>query len=250
MHPLLKALSPVLALVALCALGVFISCGNGNQAQVRFVHGVADTTTLDIEFNGTVDFRGVGFHEVQPTSGYTAVPAGSDTVEALATGTTTEAFTVSNVNVTAGTQYTMIASGPNASAVTINSYADDNNAPADSFVNFRVINAAPQGPSSVFVYIDANPVVGNGCTTSSGDYVVNNLAPNQASSYVTVPYLPNGYSIYVCNSAGGDPLAGDSGYSVTAGSSTEGSVRTIIFMDNSSGTYMSLPQPLVLDDLN
>ncbi len=245
MPRLLKVLYPVLALVALCALGVFISCGNGSQAQVRFFHAIANTTTLDIEFNGTVDIRGVGFGSVGPGSGYATVPAGSLTVEGLATGTTTEAFTVSNVNITAGTEYTMVASGPNTSDVNINSFADNNTEPADGTINFRIIEAAPQGPDSVYVYIVPNPVVGNGCASS---YVASGLTVNSASSYIPAPYNSNGgYWIYVCNSAGGNPLI--AGVDIgNIGNSSEGSIRTIVLYDNSQGT--ALGGIKVLDDLN
>ncbi len=232
-------------MLALTALGfLFTSCTTGNSASARFVHAIANTGELDIEINGTKSFPGVVFDE--PSSGYIGVPAGSDTIEGFQAGTTTQVFDVSNVSVNAGSQYTLIAAGPTTNDVTILNPVDINTEPADGTVNFRVINASFDGPSAVYVYIVLNPVSGNGC---QGTATVSGLAYQQVSGYVPLQYNPSGgYTVYVCNAENGNPIfSGDDIGSV--GGSSEGSIRTLILTDNSSGTGMS-STPVVLNDLN
>jgi len=101
MRRLLKALPLALPLMlALVAVGLFLtSCNSGSQAQARFIDALAAfDTQIDVYFNGTVNsgtitgtkyFSSVIFPDVRPSSGYTAVPAGSDTIQAFQAGSTT-----------------------------------------------------------------------------------------------------------------------------------------------------------------
>jgi hypothetical protein len=255
MRRFLKVLPLTLALVlALAGMGlVLTSCNNGSQAQIRFVHAIYDAGALDIEFNGAKDITDVAFFNYQPTSGYRPVPAGSDTVEGFATGTTTEAFETDNVSLSAGSEYTVVATGNiagggNGNVVILNP-SDDNTEPANGTVNIRIIYAAPQGPGTVYAYIIQNPPVGQACQGAAAA----TLTYPGISIYIPEPYNTNGegYTVYLCNAPDGNPLENDSqGYSFTAGSISAGSIRTLIFTDNSGGTYVNLPQPIILNDLN
>ena len=114
MSRLSKALSLALALAA---LGMFAaSCGSSGPAQVRFVHAIQDASPLDIDFTGTnvnstQEFNGIAFLGVQPNQpGYTSVPSGSDTIQGLLTGKTTQVFSAT-ATLSAAAQYTLVATG-------------------------------------------------------------------------------------------------------------------------------------------
>jgi Domain of unknown function (DUF4397) len=243
----LKALPLALPLtLALAALGFLVACGSGNSVQVRFVHAIQDSGQLDIDFNGTKEYTDIAFTAVQPSSGYSAVPAGNDTIQGFATGTTTLAFTNSNVNLNAGTEYTVVATGfiTSTSDVVILSPADTNTEPANGTVNFRVIDASPSGPGSLDIYILPNPVVGGIVPPAT----ISGLAYQQTSTYVPLPYNSNGqgYTIYVCTSGSTNPIFSQP---LTVGSSSEGSIRTLILTDQANDDALR-DLFTVLNDLN
>jgi len=251
MRRFLKVLPLTLALVlALAGMGlVLTSCNNNSQAQIRFVHAIWDAGALDIEFNGAKDITDVAFLGVQPTSGYRPVPAGSDTVEGFATGTTTEAFEADNVSLSAGSEYTVVATGNiagggNGNVVILNP-SDDNTEPANNMVSFRFIHASPDGPGTVYIYVVRNPVIGNGC---GGTVTVSSLTYQSTSTYVPITYNADGYTLFVCNAEGGNPIFSGFGLG-TIGGPNEGSIRTVVLTDNSGGTGMD-SSPIVLNDLN
>jgi len=248
MRRFLKTLPLSLALVlALAGLGlVLTSCNNGSQAQIRFVHAIYDAGQLDIEFNGAKEITDITFGTVQPTSGYRPVPSGSITVEGLQTGTTVEAFSTPNVNLSSGSEYTVVATG-NIGAVgnaVILADADDNAEPANGTINFRVINAAPNSPAAVDIFLVQTPLQGSAC---NGTPTVSSLAYQQASGYVNLPYNSNGegYTMYVC--VGGSLQF--SGFPISVGSLSVGSIRTLILTNEANVQAMD-SQPIVLNDLN
>jgi hypothetical protein len=251
MHRLLKALPPVLSVVALCVLGFFItSCGSGNQAQIRFVNAISDAGQLDIDFNSNKYFTDIAFPDFQPSSGYTAVPAGSDTIEGFATGTTTEAFENSNVNLNAGTEYTVVATGfvTSTSSVVIMNPADTNTEPANGTVNFRLIDASPsEGAVDIYIYPQ---LPGGGTEPITPPATIPSLNYQSTSSYVPLPYNSTGggvYIMYVCTAGSTTPIFSDNLGSI--GSASEGSIRTIVLIDNTQGTGIA-SNPIILDDLN
>ena len=110
MSRLLKVL--ILAAAILTLSVMLVSCSNSaNLAQARFVNAISDASALDIEFNGTKEFSDVAFFGYLPASGYTGVPSGSDTIKGFAAGSTTNQAFSDNVTLTAGTQYTLVATG-------------------------------------------------------------------------------------------------------------------------------------------
>ncbi len=77
---------------------------------------------------------------------------------------------------------------------------------------------------------------------------VDGLTYQTTSTYEPITYNAGGYTLYVCNAVGGNPIF--SGVSLgTIGGPNEGSIRTVILTDNSGGTGMD-SQPIVLNDLN
>ncbi|MFZ0799925.1 MAG: DUF4397 domain-containing protein [Terriglobales bacterium] len=249
MSRLLKALPLTLALAALSIFAA--SCNSSNPAQARFVNAVPDTdqygTAVDIEFNGTKDFTDVGFFAHLPASGYTSVPSGNNTIEGFETSTTSEIFS-SNVFLNPGSQYTMVATGPgtNINKIALISAVENNTAPAPGKVEFRVINASPSGPSGVDIYIV--PVGGSVAPPAT----IANLAYTSTSSYVTLPYNSNivdgaNYTMFVTATGTTTPILITQ--SLSAGTSSEGAIRTLVLTDQQNMDQLN-PLAIVLNDFN
>lgn len=243
MSRLLKTLPLTLALAALSIFTA--SCGSSTSpAQVRFVHAIPDAGSLDINVLGTnktdatpqfADMSFLGVLPLQP--GYTSVPSGSDTVKALAVGTTTQVFSDS-VNWGVGAHYTAVATGfsntgiVKGSNVVLLSIPDNIPTPPTGDVEFRVIHASPSGPAAVDVYIELNPNTGPGLPIT-----IQGLAYTQASKYVTFVVNPNnvtpppGFTVYVTATGTMSPVLA----SGPLNPATAGGVRTLVLTDVQNG---------------
>jgi hypothetical protein len=251
MSRLLKALLLTLTVVAVGLIAA--SCGSTNPTEARFVNAIPDTaqygTGLDIEFNTIKVFTNVVFFGYFPVSDYTKVPSGSNTVEGLETGTTNEIFGI-DITLNVASQYTMVATGSatNTSKVALISALDNNNPPAAGKVEFRAINASPSGPAGVDIYIV--PAGSSGPLTPPA--TIANLGYRSTSEYVTVAYNPsiNGapnYTMYVTATGTTTPILITQ--SLSAGSSSQGSIRTLVLTDQQNINQLN-PLAIVLDDLN
>jgi hypothetical protein len=245
---MLRLLKAVLLTVGIAALSMItVSCNNSGQAQVRFVHAIEDASALDIEVNGTKDFTKVAFGNLQPLTGYTAVQTGIDTVVGLLTGTSTVAFSTTNVKLVAGTEYTVVATGFDTgfegSNVVILNPSDDNTEPANGTIKFRVINASPSAPEPLDIYIQ--PAQVEGLTPPA---TISGLAYQETSTYVPEAYNTSGagYTVYVCPAGTTDQLFRQT---FVVGGPNEGSIRTLILTDQ-QGVQELNPQFIELDDLN
>ncbi|MGD0470113.1 MAG: DUF4397 domain-containing protein [Terriglobales bacterium] len=255
MSRLLKALPLALAIVAVAALSIIAASCNSGNTQARFVNAISDADALDFYFNGT---KISSFSDLQPntvsSSSYTGVPAGSVQIQGFQTGTTNSAFPVDVVSLNSGSYYTLVAAGLSKGTVNILNLLDNNTAPANSFVNFRVINASTYGPTgsggAVDVYIlpEPNPCSPGiaGCTAT-----IPNVASQTTSGYKMLPYNSegNGWLLVVTEAPGSSiqwinqPLNG-------VGSATEGAICTLVLYDQAGGTHMSTTQTSKLNDLN
>jgi hypothetical protein len=246
--------------LALVALSIFTaSCNSSGSTQVRFVNAIQDTAqygaVLDFEFNGTKSFSDIAFLGYLPISGYTSVPAGSDSIEGIESGTTTQVFRADvTLNPGSQSQYTLVATGfaTNASEVSIISATDNNTVPATGKVEFRVINASPSGPagdgSAVDIYIV--PIGSSGSIAPPA--TITNLAYRSVSSYVTLPYNSNvvdgaNYTMFVTVTGTTAPIFLTQ--SLSAGSSSEGSIRTLVLTDQQNIDLLN-PLAIVLNDFN
>jgi len=265
----LKALPLALAIVVLIVFATFAASCGSNNSQARFVNAIGDdTVSLDIEFNGT---KVTGFGGIPPFhasgSNYVSIPAGSDQIQGLASGTATTSFgpLTSPVSLNSGSQYTVVAAGKLPPSTTlIVAPVDTNTEPALGTVNFRVIDASAAGVGAVDVYIIPNSApqtpnctFGTNCSTTPT--IPNVSSPLSSttpySGYINVPYnsLTYGYTMYVTEAGSPDPLPGWSGgYQISqVGSVSVGSVRTIVLVDNPGGNSgMSEADTIVLTDLN
>jgi hypothetical protein len=247
MFRLLKVLPLTLALASVSLF--FTACGS-NNVEARFINAIPDSTNaLDIDVGGVKEFSTVQFGTVSPGSNYTGVPSGNVAVEGFQTGTTTQAFPSQTINLNSGSEYTLVAVGFLSGTVNILNPIDNNTEPADSTVNFRVIEASPSGPPSVDIYFIANPVTCSLGATGCGP-AITALAYQSTSTYVNLNFNSNGqgYQMFVTPHGSLTPLF-SGGQAIVAGGTTLGSIRTIVLTDESGGGAMS-NTALVLHDLN
>jgi hypothetical protein len=245
MFRLLKTLLLAAGIAALSMITV--SCNSNGQAGVRFIQAIPDASALNIEVNGTSYFTNVAFSNLQPLTGYTAVPAGVDTVEGVLTSNSTEAFSTSGIKLLGGTDYTVVATGFVAGStnnVIILNPSDDNREPANGTIKFRVINASPSAPGALDIYIQQSQV--QGLTPPA---TIGGLAYQETSKYLPEPYNANGggsYTVYVCPAGSTTPIFQQT---FVVGGSNEGSIRTLILTDQQGVAELN-PQFIELDDLN
>lgn len=248
-----KALPLTLALAAWSI--VIGSCGSSSSnipAQVRFVNAIPDTAqygpALDISVAGTKEFTNVPFPGFQPSSGYTKIVSGGSALQATQTGTTTPVF-IADISLNASTQYTMVATGfATGGKVVLISAIDNNLPPPNGQENFRVINASPSGPAGVDVYII--PV--GSSTSITPPATLSNVAYRSASPYASVAYNPNfvqgfNYTMIVTPTGFTSPILFSQ--TLSAGSSSAGSIRTLVLTDQQNINLLN-PIALVLNDLN
>jgi hypothetical protein len=246
---LLKALPLALAIAALSIVAT--SCSS-NGTHARLVNAIQNTSqygggALDVEVNGVQQFTDVTFGT--PASAYKSLSSGNVTFEGFEyPGVTTPVFTDSTT-LNGGTNYTLVATGfaggTNGSNVFFLSFSDDNTAPNNGYVNFRVINASPNSPSGVDIWIESAPV---NTTPPPPAPMIQNLAYQSASGYITVPYNPSGggFQLFVNTHNGGQIF----NYNVaTNGGLTSASICTLVLEDNANGSSMSF-HPVLLNDLN
>jgi hypothetical protein len=261
----LKALPLTLAIAVLIVFAAFAASCGSNNSQARFVNAISDNTqSLDIEFNGTKEFGGVGPFTASGST-YVSIPTGSDKIQGFASGTTTNpAFSVTSpISFKSGSQYTVVATGFLAGTVNIVAPVDNNTAPAVGVVNFRVIDASPAGVGAVDVYIIPNINTGTpSCTLGSNcpaPAISNVSSPLSSttpySGYVAVNYNSLGsfgYTMYVTPTGQTTPVQGwAGGYQIPEiGSVSVGSIRTIVLLDNPPGNNGMSSTPILLADLN
>jgi Domain of unknown function (DUF4397) len=264
MFRLLKALPLTLTLAALIVFATFAaSCGSSNS-QARFVNAISDdTVSLDIDFNGTKAFGGIGPFTASG-SNYVSIPTGSDKIQGFSSGTTTSSFgpLISPTSFNSGSQYTVVAWGILAGTVNIVAPVDNNTAPAVGTVNFRVIDASPAVAGAVDVYIIPNVNTNTpSCTLNvncPAPAISNVSSPLSSttpySGYVSVNYNSlgsYGYTMYVTPTGSKIPVQNwTGGYTIPEiGSVSVGSVRTLVLVDNPGAQTMS-STPILLSDLN
>ncbi|MGA2979723.1 MAG: DUF4397 domain-containing protein [Terriglobales bacterium] len=249
MSRLLKALPLALSIAALIVFAAFAASCGSSSAQARFVNAISQAGSLDIDINGTKQFSSVGVNAASAST-YIGVPSGSDTIEGFQAGGTTVAFASQTVSLNSGSSYTLVATGflNGSIAPTVLNPVDNNTEPPNGSVSFRVIHASPDGQTPVDVYILPYPVT---CDLGAGQCsaAVTSLAYQSVSTYATQNYNSGGggFQMFVTVHGSTTPLFNFGPFSV--GSSSVGSIRTIVLTDNSSGNGFS-DSPIVLDDLN
>lgn len=248
----LKVLPLTLTLGAFSFLS--LSCTSSHSSQVRVLNAIPDGQEVDVEVNGTKEFSELSFGNIQPSQpGYTNVPSGSDTFQAVLTGTTTTAPPDSTLTLSGSTQYLVILTGFNndtqgTDAPAAVPFTDNNTAPTSGNLEFRIINASPSSPQGgVDIYIEPNPF--NGDLTGLNPQI-SALGYPQASSYqsVTVNSQGSGFAVLV-TAAGNKTALINQTYNPTNSGTTGETITTIVLVDVTGGGQMS-EVPIELSDLN
>jgi hypothetical protein len=238
-----QALPLALALASLCTFAA--SCGSTSQSQVRLVHAISDGPALDVDINTTKVFSNIAFTGIQPAPpAYNKVNAGSVTLEAVNTGTSTAVIANTNASLSGSSQYTVVMAGflngQGATAPTFYLITDNNAAPTSGNVAFRIINASSNSPVGGFdVYI-----VPPGTNITGLTPQVSGLTLGQGSTYTSLNFDANGYQVIAT------PHGNQGGSDVNQIYPTPtGSIRTLVIVDNQGGGGIS-QFPLELNDLN
>jgi hypothetical protein len=246
MPRLWKALCLALSMVALALFA--ISCGSGGTSY-RIINAIANynyqaTGGFDITMNGSLEFTGVGFTNINPPGkdAYQSVASGSDALNIFAKGDSINGTPViqSALNLSGRTQYTVLMMGDNRTNPYVAQPFTDNNAvPTTGDIEFRVIDAASNlGTQQLDVYI-----VGSVSLVTSGGATANaTIVYGQASPYIPVPA---GTWFFVLTTHGGrTPFIGPTSYTF----STPLSIHTIVLLDGQGG--FGVGTPFLYNDLN
>lgn len=224
----------VLLLAALVAAAAVVgSCGS-DHAQLRFVHASPDTVPLDILVDGKTITANLGFGSTFPASGYQSVNAGTRRVQERDTGTTDDEIN-STISFGSGKNYTLIASGLNASIAAV-LLTDDSSAPASGKVKVRVAHLAPDLTDRLDFYVVPAGTVITGTTAT-----VPGLSYTQASSYQTLD--AGNIELIVTETTDQAPIL-DVTFALAAGQN-----RTFLLLDNGVANG-SVPSFVTLADLN
>ncbi len=169
--------------------------------------------------------------------------SGSTTVEAFISGQTSNPVVQGTGSLNGGSQYTILLNGFKAQNQPIAFIPDVNTTPTAGNVEFRIINGSPSSPEAgVDVYIVApGTQLGSGVAPQ-----ISGLGFAQSSSYITMPYAAGGYTLIVTPNGNQTPYINST---YTFGSSSGGSIRTFVVVDNVNGGSVA-DFPLELDDLN
>ncbi len=231
-----------LALVVLCVLAT--SCGSKpSTAQYRVVQTIPDAPdNLDISLNGKPVSTNVGFGATLPASGYKSGPVGSDPIEVFLTGTTTAVINSTALNLSSGSQSTILLTGLYA-APTVIPLPDNNTAPLSGQAEVRIIDASPSAPPSADIYI-----VAPGTDISHVEPIIPSLLFAQASVYVSLP-APQSPSVaqimMIVTASGSKTQLINQSYLLS-----QGQIRTLVLVDVSPGGGALSFFPLELNDLN
>jgi hypothetical protein len=242
MFRLLKALPLMLAFAALSIFAT--SCGSTSQSQARVVHAISDGPALDINVNTTKVFTNIAFGGVQPTPpAYTKVASGSDTLQAVDTGTTTVVIANTNASLSGSSHYTLLLTGflngIGANAPTFNLITDNNTAPTAGNVEVRIIDGSANTPQGGFDVYIVPPGTNIGGVTPQ----VSGLLVGQASSYQSLNISGNVYEVVVTPHGNQTPDINQNYTIVT------GAIRTFVIVDTQGGGGINA-FPIELNDLN
>ena len=254
-NAMFRWLKPLPLTVAIAAFSIItVGCAT-NPAKGRFLNALQNTNayggvgaTIDVKINQTKIFSSLGF--ASPSSTYTTIATGNDTFEGFESpADTTPVFNNLTANLTGGDQYTLIAAGlagGSGSLAPVLIYQHDNNdVPPAHTAEFRVINASPDSPPSVDVWIIPEPTTGpeGTCSQFPTDCLVSGLAYTDISPYVKLTAISGGtFGFFVTFHNSTSLIA----RSTVPG--TDGSITTLVLTDTQNGSFMS-PTPVILEDL-
>jgi hypothetical protein len=250
-----RCFKPLPLTVAIAALSVITTGCATNSAKGRFLNALQNTNAygnvpIDVYINQTKIFSSLGF--ATPSSTYTNIATGNDTFEGFESPADTSlVFNNLTANLTGGDQCTLIAAGlaggSGTLAPTLIYQHDENVVPPANKLEFRVINASPDSPASVDVWIIPEPTTGPEGTCAAqpapGNCPISGLAYTNISGYLPFTAVQGGnYGLFVTFHNSTSLIA------ETTLPGSAGAITTIVLVDKANGSFMS-PTPVILEDL-
>ncbi len=185
-----------------------------NMARVRVVHASPDAPAVDVWVDGNVAFSNAPFTGI---TGYASLEPAGYNVQVVPTGETEPVVIDANLDLTANTDYTVVAVGAleNIEPLVL---VDDNSRPAEGKAHVRFVHASPDAPAVDIAVAGGGPVLfSNVAFKAVGSYL-----PVDAATYdlevriagtedvaLSVPDLTldegTVYTVFAMGLAGGEP---------------------------------------------
>ncbi|HTR26372.1 MAG TPA: DUF4397 domain-containing protein [Terriglobales bacterium] len=246
MTRLWKALCLAGAVVALALFA--ISCSSGGTSY-RVINAIANydyqvTGGFDITMNGSLQFSGVQFTNINPPGkdAYQKVSSGSNTLAVFPKGDSVNGTPIidSALSLNGRTQYTVMLMGNNTTNPYVAQPFTDNNAvPATGNFEFRVLDASNNlGGQQLDIYVVGNVGIVTGPNPPPPNATV---TYGQASTYIAEP--SGTWWLVVTTHGGHTPILNPTSYTPSALQ-----IRTIVLVDGQNG--FGVGTPLIFSDLN
>lgn len=145
--------------------------GNMGGARVRVVHASPDAPAVDIWVEGSIAFEDVEFEEI---TDFVEVPAGTYNVQVVPTGETEPVVIEADLDLTAATDYTVVATDLLANITPIIMTADGST-PAEGNAWVRFLHASPDAPAVDIAVANDGPVL------------ISDVSFQEFTEYVAVP---------------------------------------------------------------
>jgi LPXTG-motif cell wall-anchored protein len=204
----------VISAVLVLSLALSVTAmADGHQARVRVVHASPDAPAVDVWVNGAVAFSNAPF---QGITDYAALDAGSYNVQVSPTGATEPIVIDADLDLAAGTDYTVVAVGLLADIEPL-VLMDNNAAPAAGMAHVRFVHASPDAPA-VDIAVTGGPILfsdipfkgfGDYLPVAAGTYDLEARLAGTETVALSVPGVAledgNVYTIFAMGLAGGEP---------------------------------------------
>ena len=143
---------------------------NAMLARVRVAHASPDAPAVDVLVNDVVALSNIAFKEI---TDYAALPAGTYNVKVVPTGATEPVVIEADLDLAAGTDYTVAAVNELASIEPL-VLVDNNSKPAEGNAHVRFVHASPDAPAVDIAVTD-------------GPVLFPNVAFKEGTDYLPVP---------------------------------------------------------------
>ncbi|MGD8597868.1 MAG: DUF4397 domain-containing protein [Anaerolineae bacterium] len=185
-----------------------------DMSRVRVVHASPDAPAVDVWVNGAVAFSNAPFEGI---TDYAELAAGTYNVQVSPTGATEPIVIDADLDLAAGTDYTVVAVGllENIEPLVL---VDNNSAPAAGKAHVRFVHASPDAPAVDIAVANGGPVlfsnvpfkgVGDYLPVDAGTYDLEARLAGTDTVALSVPgvALEEGtvYTIFAMGLAGGEP---------------------------------------------
>ena len=185
-----------------------------DMSRVRVVHASPDAPAVDVWVNGAVAFSNAPFEGI---TDYAELAAGTYNVQVSPTGATEPIVIDADLDLAAGTDYTVVAVGllENIEPLVL---VDNNSAPAAGKAHVRFVHASPDAPAVDIAVANGGPVlfsnvpfkgVGDYLPVDAGTYDLEVRLAGTDTVALSVPGVSLAdstvYTVFAMGLAGGEP---------------------------------------------